>query len=345
MPHARIRIDAAHEIGPDRTFVIAEVGSNHGRDLGKALESVDAAARCGVDAVKFQSIDLNALYYAPADNVRALHAHIDFEERWHGELKAACQRRGVLFVSTPTYLRAVDVLESVDVALYKLASAQVGVFPQLVARVAALGKPTLMSAGLVTPGGLEASVDAFRRAGNDDYAILHCNAIYPTPPDRTYLARMELLRALYGCPVGFSDHTQGIAVALAAVARGAAVIEKHFTLSRGLDTPDAFFSLEPPELASLVAGIRDVEAACAPCRARLAIETEESDFKESIRYRLVLRVAKAAGQAFAPGDFDYKRHSEGVDCVEEGLVLARMQARGPLDAGELLRWEMVEGKA
>lgn len=345
MPHSCIRIDAAHEICPERTFVIAEVGSNHGRDLGKALESVDAAVSCGVDAVKFQSIDLDALYYAPGDDVRALHDRIDFVESWHRDLKAACDRHGVIFFSAPTYLRAVDVLESVDVALYKLASAQVGVFPQLVARVAALGKPTVISTGLVTPGGLEASVAAFRQAGNDAYAILHCNAIYPTPPDRTHLAHMELLRALYGCPVGFSDHTQGIAVALAAVARGAAVIEKHFTLRRDLDTPDAFFSLEPPELASLVAGIRDVEAACAPCRARLALETEESAFKESIRYRLVLRVAKTAGQAFAPGDFDYKRHSEGVDCVEEGLVLARMQAKGPLDAGELLRWDMVEGKA
>jgi len=345
MEHREIRIDGSHRIGPGRTFVIAEVGSNHCQDMGKARESIAAAAACGADAVKFQSIALDELYFAPGASTRALHARIDLAESWHGELKAACDGQGLVFFSSPTYLRAVDILASLGVDLYKLASAQIGVFPQLVAKVAGLGKPTLMSTGLVTPGGLEATVAMFRRAGNNAYGILHCNAIYPTPPNRVCLERMDVLRALYACPVGFSDHTGGTAVALAAVARGAEVIEKHFTLDRALDSPDAFFSLEPHELGRLVADIREVEAACAPCDARLDIEAEEDAFKRAIRHRLVLRRDKEAGEAFFPGDFDYKRHDRGVDCADETLVLTRMQAKQAIEAGELLAWDMLEGRA
>lgn len=345
MNHPGIRIDASHHIGCGRTFVIAEVGSNHCQDLDKAKESIAAAASCGVDAVKFQSIDLGELYFAPKGTTRALHARIDLAESWHGVLKAACDNQGLVFFSSPTYLRAVDVLASLGVDLYKLASAQIGVFPQLVAKVAGLGKPTLMSTGLVTPGGLESTVAIFRRAGNNAYGILHCNAIYPTPPDRVYLERMDVLRALYACPVGFSDHTKGTAVALAAVARGAEIIEKHFTLDRALDSPDASFSLEPHELRRLVTDIREVEAACASGDVRLEIETEENAFKSAIRHRLVLRRAKAPGEAFFPDDFDYKRHDDGVDCVDETLVLTRMRAKQAIEAGALLRWDMLEGRA
>lgn len=331
-------------IGSGRTFIIAEVGSNHAGDLKRAKDCIHAAAEAGADAVKFQSVDIDELYVEPSAKIRDLHRKIDMEERWHAELKELCDRAGVMFFSSPTYMRAVDILETVGIELYKLASAQVGVFPQLVEKVAKLGKPTMLSTGLVTYGGLERAVNIFRACKNNRFVILHCNSIYPTPPDRVCLERMDVYRKLFDCPVGFSDHTKGISVSLAAVARGADVIEKHFTLSRDLDTPDATFSAEPAEFAALVRGARGVEAACAPCTPRLEIEAEEQAFKDAIRYRLVLIRSKKKNELFALGDFEYKRHPFGMDCIEEAVVIRHMRATRSIDVGEILDWDMIEGK-
>lgn len=339
-----IAIAGKATIGNGRTFIIAEVGSNHAGDLQRAKDCILAAAEAGADAVKFQSVDIDQLYVEPSAKTRDLHRKIDMEERWHLELMRCCDSAGVMFFSSPTYMRAVDILETVGTDLYKLASAQVGVFPQLVEKVAKLGKPTLLSTGLVTYGGLERVVNIFRACGNNRFVILHCNAIYPTSPDRVCLGRMDAYRKLFDCPVGFSDHTQGISVSLAAVARGADVIEKHFTLSKDLNTPDAFFSAEPAEFAALVNGVRAVEAACAPCAPRLEIEIEEQSFKDAIRYRLVLLRCKKKNDLFAPGDFEYKRHTFGMDCMEEPVVIRHMRATRSIDAGEILDWGMLEGR-
>jgi sialic acid synthase SpsE len=154
---------------------------------------------------------------------------------------------------------------------------------------------------------------------------------------------MDMLRAFFGCPVGFSDHTIGNAVPVAAVARGASVIEKHFVLSRKIDTPDAFFSAEPDQFAEMVNAIRAVESACTPCGMRLEIGEEENRCKQANCYRLVLNRTRQAGERFGPADFLYKRHGHGVDCRQEKLVMEHMAAACVIEAGELLSWDKLKG--
>jgi sialic acid synthase SpsE len=343
MPAAKsISVDG-RIIGAAKTFLVADVGSNHNQDLQRALESIDAAAAAGADAVKFQSLQMKDLYHDPGPDVRALYAKIDLREDWYLRLQERCRQRGVAFFSSPTYLSAVDLLESLGVSLYKLASAQVGTFPQIVARVARTGKPVILSTGLVSFGELEACVRLFEEAGNPNYVILHCNAVYPAPYARVNLPQMERYRDMFGCLVGYSDHTADGHVALAAVARGASVIEKHFTLSRTVETPDTIVAMEPAEFARMSAGIRAVEQALA-AHVRLEIEPAEAAFKESVRYRLVLVRAKRAGEPFSAEDFDYLRHTSGVDCRDEAMVLTRFAAASDLPAGQPLEGSMLVGR-
>ena len=256
----KIVIDG-HEIGGDRSYIIAEIGSNHNQSLELAFESIDAAIECGADAVKFQSIDVDELYYQPSEQTKALHQKIDMDEKWHGLLSEYCTKKGITFFSAPTYLKAIDILEDINVPLYKLASAQIGTFPQLVEKVAATGKPVILSTGIVTMKELTKVVEIFKRNDNDKFIILHCNSIYPTPYDKVHLNIMNRYRDEFDCIVGFSDHTLGIELPIAAVALGANIIEKHFTLDRDLPGPDHRSSLEPEELRSMITGIRKVESA------------------------------------------------------------------------------------
>ena len=302
-------------IGNGRTFVIAEVGSNHNQSLELAYESIDAAIECGADAVKFQSINVEKLYYQPTEKIRELHRKIDMEESWHQLLSDYCRNQGIIFFSAPTYMEAVDILEEIDVPLYKLASAQIGTFPQIIDRVAATGKPVILSTGIVTAVELKAVIDVFKKNNNNKFIILHCNSIYPTPYSKVHLPIMNKYKEEYGCIVGFSDHSPDIYVPIAAVAMGAQVIEKHFALDRNLPVPDAPFSLDPNDFKRMVEGIRAAEQALHNDE-RITIQSEERQFKESILYRLVTNRAVRAGDVVKSEDFRFLRDSDGVDCRE-----------------------------
>ena len=310
----KIVIDG-HEIGGDRSYIIAEIGSNHNQSLELAFESIDAAIECGADAVKFQSIDVDELYYQPSEQTKALHQKIDMDEKWHGLLSEYCTKKGITFFSAPTYLKAIDILEDINVPLYKLASAQIGTFPQLVEKVAATGKPVILSTGIVTMKELTKVVEIFKRNDNDKFIILHCNSIYPTPYDKVHLNIMNRYRDEFDCIVGFSDHTPDIYVPIAAATIGAKVIEKHFALDRGLPVPDAQFSLEPNDFKRMVEGIRAAEQAIIN-GSREELQPEENQFKDSILYRLVANKKLVSGQCIKEDDFKFLRHPEGVDCRE-----------------------------
>jgi sialic acid synthase SpsE len=302
------------------TFVIAEIGSNHNQSLQLAYETIDAAVEAGADAVKFQSIDVNKLYFSPSQATIALHKKIDMPEEWHYLLKDYCDKKNILFFSSPTYLESIDILEEINVPLYKLASAQVGTFPQIVEKVAQTGKPIILSTGLVSYSELEEVIKIFRKAQNDKFIILHCNSIYPTPYERVHLPLMEVYQKMFSCIVGFSDHTLGIYAPIVAVANGAKVIEKHFTLSRALPVPDAPFSLEPNELSQMIVGIRAAEQ-MMQADTRLEIQEEEQEFKNAIRTRLVLAKDKKAGEKLERKDFIFRRATEGIDCRELDAIL------------------------
>jgi len=281
-------------------FIIAEIGSNHAQSLSVATESIEAAARAGANAVKFQSIQLDELYHEPTEQTRELHRRIDLPEEWHQPLKDHCEQHNVTFVSSPTYLRAIDILEDVGVAAYKLASAQVAVFPQLVDRVARLGKPVYLSTGLVTFDELDETVKIFRAANNARFTILHCNSVYPAEPAIVHLRHMKTIADRYGSAVGFSDHTASSTAAIAAVALGATALEKHFTLSRSLDTPDAICSIEPGEFTAYVAAIRETEQILSPETDRM-LEASEADFRARIQHGLLTTTAIRAGDRITAG--------------------------------------------
>ena len=329
-------------IGTGRTFVIAEVGSNHTGNLSLAKEHIDAVAESGADAVKFQSINLDKLYRQPSQSTRDLHAIIDMDEAWHADLKEYAERQGLLFFSSPTYLDAVDLLERLDVPLFKLASAQVGTFPQLINAVAQTGKPTILSSGIANYGQLSDAVNLFTEAGNENYAILHCNSMYPTPAEKVFLGRMETYRKMFHCPVGFSDHTEGTAVVLAAVALGAEIIEKYFLLDNDISSPDAPFSINPDTFKSMVSDIRVIESAREDS-PRLVLEPEEQSFKDAIRYRLVLRNKKNQGDKFNEKDFDFLRSECGIDVSHMGLVIENMEAASSLNNGQIIDWQCLRG--
>lgn len=320
------------QLGNGRVFLIAEVGSNHASSLSVALESIDAAYLAGADAVKFQSIKLDALYHKPTATIRNLHRRIDLPEEWYSELKSRCEKLGLTFLSSPTYLSAVDLLESLDVDLYKLASAQVAVFPQLVERVAALGKPVLLSTGLATETELGRVVDIFRKAGNENFVILHCNSVYPAGPEIVHMPRMLSYQRRFSCQVGFSDHTVSNVASIASVAMGAAVIERHFTISRKIDSPDAALSLEPEEFRQFSLAVREAELVCGDL-PRDSLEHDELIFKNKIQHNLISTKSISAGQTINKQNSELMRgnNSEGIDAwsvyEKTGILVAKRNIR------------------
>lgn len=332
-PKEIIKVGDKH-IGGDKTFIIAEIGSNHNQDKQLAFESIEAAKESGADAVKFQSLNVEKMYFNPSDDIKKLHKKIDLEESWHSTLKEFSEKKGLIFFSSPTYLSSVDLLESLDVVLYKLASAQIGTFPQLVRKVARLGKPVIFSTGIVSYSELEKVVNIFNEEGNPNFMILHCNSLYPTPYDQVNLQLMGTYKQMFGCIVGFSDHTDNVYAPIGAVAMGAKIIEKHFALSRSLPVPDAAYSLEPKEFKIMSEGIRAIEQT-GGISYRTEILPDEMLFKKKILYRLVLNKAKRKGELISPGDYDYLRSPEGIDCRDQRAFLQQIATRD-IAKGELL---------
>jgi sialic acid synthase SpsE len=319
----------------DAVFTIAEVGSNHCGSLERAKESIHAASEAGASAVKFQSIDLSSLYYKPSPSTVELHEKIDLPEEWHAELQEYADNKKITFFSTPTYLGAVDILEDLAVPFYKLASAQIGVFPQLVDKVVSLGKPVLFSTGLITTSEIHKIIATFKKHKNNNYIILYCNSIYPTPYEKINLGLIPHYKKTFKCPVGFSDHSEGIATTLAAVAKGAQVIEKHFTLDRTSLSPDSAFSLTPPEFKELIEGVRIVERVNT-FDPRINIEEAEQKFKNDITHKLVLNRDVSIKDKIKATDIKFLRSPHGINCdklnffLEKGATYSRTLKKNTL---------------
>ena len=327
------------EIGGDKAYVIADIGSNHKQDLKLAKESIDAVVECGANAVKFQSIQLNELYFNPDRITADFVKQLEFPEDWHHILKEYCDKKGITFFSSPTYIKSVDLLEEVDVSLYKLASAQIGTFPQIVEKVAKLKKPTIFSTGIAGYEEIIRAVKIFKKNNNNNFIILHCNSIYPTPPNEVNLQLINTYKAMFNNPVGFSDHTEGFHIACSAVAMGANVIEKHFTLDRNLDTPDSnSFAADPIELKTLVENIRDIEASKNIYNDRIHIQPEELEFKNAIIYRCVASRNIMEDSELSLYDLSFLRHSEGIDArLIETLINKNCSVNRNIKKGELIR--------
>ncbi|AEE96753.1 pseudaminic acid synthase [Mahella australiensis] len=255
------------------TFVIAEAGSNHDGDLQQAKKLIDIAANAGADAVKFQTFTAEKIAADTDDDVvklgdeyqgvptlYQLYKGLELPRQWQAELKLYADEKGIIFLSTPFDYDAVDELETLGVEAYKVASFEMVDLPFL-KYIAKKGKPVILSTGMADLGEIEEALEAIYSQGNDQVILLHCGISYPMPYDEVNLAAMDTMRQAFQVPVGYSDHTLSISVPLAAVARGACVIEKHFTLDRNLKGPDHRFAIEPDELSDMVTGIRQIESA------------------------------------------------------------------------------------
>jgi N-acetylneuraminate synthase len=258
---------AGRPIGPEHPpFVIAEMSGNHNQSLERALAIVEAAAEAGAHAIKLQTYtaDTITLNVRGGDfeirdqgslwagqNLHDLYRQAYTPWEWHAPIMERARQLGLLWFSSPFDESAVDFLEELDVPAYKIASFENNHLP-LIRKAAATSKPLIISTGMASLGELEQAVAAAREAGCRDLVLLKCTSTYPATPDNTNIRTIPHLRELFGCQVGLSDHTMGVGVAVAAVALGATVIEKHFTLSRADGGVDSVFSLEPQELAALV---------------------------------------------------------------------------------------------
>jgi N,N'-diacetyllegionaminate synthase len=338
-------------LGAGPAFVIAEAGVNHNGDLDLARRLIDAAADAGADAVKFQTFRTDALVSGEApkaryqvettgagESQRAMLARLELSAGAHARLRDHATARGLVFFSTPFDEASADLLAELGVELLKVPSGEVTNLP-LLRHVAAKGRPVLLSTGMCTLEEVASAVETLRTAGDPPVAILHCVSAYPAPAEATNLRAMDTLRARFDVPVGLSDHSLGIEIALAAVARGAAVLEKHLTLDRGLPGPDHRASLEPGDFAALVRGVRAIESALGdgakrpmPC---------ELDTRAVARRSLVAARALPAGHRLDRADVAIKRPGTGIPPADLERALGRTLARA-VAADELLDWDALK---
>jgi N,N'-diacetyllegionaminate synthase len=319
------------------TFVIAEAGVNHNGDMALARALVDVAAAARADAVKFQTFAVDRLVTRSAATAeyqrRALGgepsqyemlARLELSPADHEMLLAHCARRGIEFMSTPFDPESARFLKRLGVRRIKISSGDVTNLPMLEV-VGALGLPVILSTGMADLEEVGAAVATLRAAGTTDLALLQCVSNYPADPALTNLRVMDTFARAFGTPVGLSDHSPGTAVAIAAAARGAAYIEKHFTLDRSLPGPDHQASLLPDELRGLVQAIREVEAAMGDGVKRPA--PSELPVRDVARKSLVAARDVPAGTALAPDDVVILRPGTGLSPAALPRVLGRRTAR------------------
>ena len=341
---------AGRPIGPDHPpYVIAEMSGNHNGDIGRALALIDAAHAAGADAVKLQTYTADTItldHDGPGFTVegglwhgRKLHelyqeAHTPWD--WHPRLFDRARERGITAFSSPFDPTAVAFLQSLDAPAYKVASFEIVDTP-LVALMAQTGKPLIISTGLASPSDIADAVAAARAAGASEIVLLHCTSGYPTPPAQMHLRTLQHLGAAHGTMVGLSDHSMGTAVSVAAVALGACVIEKHFTLARADGGPDSAFSLEPDELARLVADCRAAwEALGSVHYEEVEAEAASRDHRRSLY--VVADVAR--GQPLSPANVRSIRPGHGLPPKHLAEVLGKPAARD-LKRGEPLAWDLI----
>jgi len=338
-------------LGPStRPFVIAEMSGNHNQSLERALAIVEGAARAGADALKIQTytpetmtLDLNEREFRITDpkslwtgrSLYDLYGEAYTPWEWHGAIFDRARSLGLVPFSTPFDDTSVDLLESLDVPCYKIASFENTDLP-LIRRVAATGKPLIISTGMATIAELDDTVRAARAAGCRDLVLLKCTSTYPSTPESTNLLTIPHMRQLFGCEVGLSDHTMGVGVSVASVALGATVIEKHFTLSRAEGGVDSAFSMEPDELAQLV-----VETERAWLATGAIVYGPTPAEQKSLQYRRSLYVVRdlTTGDVLSRDNVRAIRPGLGLSPKYLEQVLGRVVTR-PVARGTALDWSM-----
>jgi N,N'-diacetyllegionaminate synthase len=342
------RIDGREIGGSHPAFLIAEAGVNHGGDLSTAKALIDAAAASGADAVKFQTFSADRLVTATApkagyqarttdasESQLAMLKRLELSAESHAELIEHARARKLIFLSTPFDAESADLLDSLGVPVFKLGSGELTDVP-LLAHVARKGRPMIVSTGMSWMVEVERAVCVIQKAGPVPVALLHCVSNYPAESEGSNLRAMDTMRDAFGTPVGYSDHTRGHLTAVAAVARGACIIEKHLTLDRTSPGPDHQASSDPQEFARMVEAIREVEAALGdgvkrPVRSELPM-------RDIARKSVVAVVHIPRGQPVTREMLGVRRPGTGIPPSDLERLIGRAHCED-IPAGSLLRWE------
>lgn len=323
-----------------KTLIIAEAGVNHNGDVARARALIDAAAVAGADRVKFQTFDAGRLVTAGAlkasyqarttgaeESQHAMLRRLELSRETHLELIAHCKARGIQFFSTAFDLESLRLLAELGADCFKIPSGEITNLPYLRA-VGAYGKPIILSTGMSDLTDIQAALAALENSGTPRgrITVLHCTTEYPAPMAEVNLRAMVTIRDVCGVAVGYSDHTAGIEVAIAAVALGASVIEKHFTLDRNLPGPDHQASLEPSELRAMVTAIRNIESALGGGVKQ--VSASERKNQAVARKSIVAARAIAAGEILSADNLTVKRPGTGVSPMRWDELLGRRAPRG-----------------
>jgi len=324
----------------NKTFIIAEAGVNHNGSLEMAVQLIDAAVAAGADAVKFQTFKAEKVIAVNAPKASyqkdttgsdesqfEMVKKLELDETAHIQLYQHCQHKGIQFLSTPFDLESIDLLNRLGLEIFKIPSGEITNLPYL-RKLGALKKRLILSTGMADLGEIEDALEVLTKSGTplDNITVLHCNTEYPTPFEDVNLKAMLTIRnAFPGLSVGYSDHTNGIEVPIAAVAMGATVIEKHFTLDRNLPGPDHRASLEPHELSAMISGIRNIEKALGTGIKKPS--PSELKNKPIARKSIIAAFPIKKGETFTDMNITVKRPGTGITPMRWDEIIGRKAGR------------------
>lgn len=335
-----------------KPFIIAEMSGNHNQSLERAFEIVDAAAATGADALKLQTYTADTMTLDRSDNEFFIEDKNSLWEGeslynlykkaytpwdWHKPIIERCKQKGIICFSTPFDLSSVEFLEGLNMPAYKIASFENIDLP-LIRAVAKTGKPIIVSTGMATVSEIHDIVETIRKEGNEQFVLLKCTSTYPATPENTNIVTIPHMRELFRCEVGLSDHTMGVGVAVASIALGATVVEKHFTLSRADGGVDSAFSLEPKELDDLV---KETERAWKSIGSVSYGPTEAE--KKSLVYRRSIYISKdvKSGDIIGPENVKIIRPGLGLAPKYFDIIIGRKFKKDSL-MGTPLDWKLID---
>ena len=329
------------------SFIIAEIGSNHNQDFALALKHIDKAAEAGVDAVKFQTFKADShvskfaempSYLKGYDSIHDLIKTLELNRDWQKPLKEYAEEKGLIFFSSPCDYEAVDQLEELGVPAHKVASFDLPDL-DLVRYIAKTKKPILLSTGLTDWMEIQRAVDVCREEGNNQILLFQCTSLYPAPAHLSNLSAMQTMRDAFKVLTGYSDHTLGDNIPVAAVAMGAVAIEKHFTLDRNLPGPDHAFAIEPDELKLMVQKIREVESAIGE-GSKAGPREEEMDMYYKVRRSLHAKVEIKKGSVITEDMLVSKRPGFGIPTYLKDIIIGR-KAKEVIQKDAWISWDIV----
>ena len=321
----------------NKVFIIAEAGVNHNGDISLAKQLVDVAVAAGADAVKFQTFKAEKLVCKNAEKADyqkettnqaesqlEMLKKLELTEEMHNQLIDYCKEKGILFLSTPFDVDSVDYLIKLGIEIIKIPSGEITNYPYL-RKIAQTGKKVILSTGMSSLEEVREAVEVLKEYGNKDVSVLHCNTEYPTPFEDVNLKAMITMRDELGIEVGYSDHTQGIEIPIAAVAMGAQIIEKHFTLDKKMDGPDHKASLEPHELKAMISAIRNVESALGT-GVKKPSNSEQRNIG-IVRKSIVAKNEIKKGEVFSEENLVTKRPGTGVSPMKWNEIIGTLAGK------------------